>query len=284
MVDSMKKKFLFFILFLFLFLNIINGSENFEVIERRIEGKINWTLMEFEANGFAELDPNTTNIATNELLTLKKAEENGYSNLTTLIINMTFDSKTRIIDLIKEDSEINRNLFEFVQNAFKSDLKYIQNKRIIYFILPFLLKNTSIYSVLKLNRDYINEIENISIFPNSKEFTSLVIDCRGYMLNPALKPKILNPYHQAIITFDNVKWDVIEKKGFVNYICDISGLKALKDLVGDNPYIIPAIGSYGINNTDVIISEESIAFFFGNPKNFELIRNGKIILLIDKNK
>lgn len=270
--------------FLFLFLNIINGSENFEVIERRIEGNINWTLMEFEANGFAELDPNTTNIATNELLTLKKAEENGYSNLTTLIINMTFDSKTRIIDLIKEDSEINRNLFEFVQNAFKSDLKYIQNKRIIYFILPFLLKNTSIYSVLKLNRDYINEIENISIFPNSKEFTSLVIDCRGYMLNPALKPKILNPYRQAIITFDNVKWDVIEKKGFVNYICDISGLKALKDLIGDNPYIIPAIGSYGINNTDVIISEESIAFFFGNPKNFELIRNGKIILLIDKNK
>ncbi|HPC38574.1 MAG TPA: hypothetical protein PLF21_04605 [Exilispira sp.] len=280
----MKKKFLFFMVFLFLFLNIINGSENFEVIERRIEGNINWTLMEFEANGFAELDPNTTNIATNELLTLKKAEENGYSNLTTLIINMTFDSKTRIIDLIKEDSEINRNLFEFVQNAFKSDLKYIQNKRIIYFILPFLLKNTSIYSVLKLNRDYINEIENISIFPNSKEFTSLVIDCRGYMLNPALKPKILNPYRQAIITFDNVKWDVIEKKGFVNYICDISGLKALKDLIGDNPYIIPAIGSYGINNTDVIISEESIAFFFGNPKNFELIRNGKIILLIDKNK
>lgn len=284
MIDSMKKKFLFFMVFLFLFLNIINGSENFEVIERRIEGNINWTLMEFEANGSAELDPNTTNIATNELLTLKKAEENGYSNLTTLIINMTFDSKTRIIDLIKEDSEINRNLFEFVQNAFKSDLKYIQNKRIIYFILPFLLKNTSIYSVLKLNRDYINEIENISIFPNSKEFTSLVIDCRGYMLNPALKPKILNPYRQTIISFDNVKWDVIEKKGFVNYICDISGLKALKDLIGDNPYIIPAIGSYGINNTDVIISEESIAFFFGNPKNLELIRNGKIILLIDKNK
>jgi hypothetical protein len=280
----MKKIFLTFIVLFLIFINILSGAENFEVIDRRLEGNINWTFMQFESSGYAELDPNATNIATNELLTLKKAEENGYSNLTSLIINMIVDSRTKIIDLIKEDPEINRNLFEFVQNAYKSDLKYSGTKRIIYFLLPFILKNDSLYSVLKLKRDYTNEIQVFSSIPNNSNFTSLVIDCRGYMINPSLKPKILNPYRQAIITFDNVKWEVIEKQGFIKYICDISGLKALKDLVGDNPYIIPAIGSYGINNTDVIVSEENIRLFYGNPKNFELIKNGKIILLIDKNK
>jgi len=280
----MKKIFLTFAILFLIFINILSGAENFEVIDRRLEGNINWTFMQFESSGYAELDPNATNIATNELLTLKKAEENGYSNLTSLIINMIVDSRTKIIDLIKEDPEINRNLFEFVQNAYKSDLKYSGTKRIIYFLLPFILKNDSLYSVLKLKRDYTNEIQVFSSIPNNSNFTSLVIDCRGYMINPSLKPKILNPYRQAIITFDNVKWEVIEKQGFIKYICDISGLKALKDLVGDNPYIIPAIGSYGINNTDVIVSEENIRLFYGNPKNFELIKNGKIILLIDKNK
>jgi len=280
----MKKIFLTFAILFLIFINILSGAENFEVIDRRLEGNINWTFMQFESSGYAELDPNATNIATNELLTLKKAEENGYSNLTSLIINMIVDSRTKIIDLIKEDPEINRNLFEFVQNAYKSDLKYSGTKRIIYFLLPFILKNDSLYSVLKLKRDYTNEILVFSSIPNNSNFTSLVIDCRGYMINPSLKPKILNPYRQAIITFDNVKWEVIEKQGFIKYICDISGLKALKDLVGDNPYIIPAIGSYGINNTDVIVSEENIRLFYGNPKNFELIKNGKIILLIDKNK
>lgn len=275
---------LIFILFLTVFLNAISGAENYEVIERRLEGNINWTRLQFEASGIAQLDPNATNISTNELLTLKKADENGYSNLTSLIINLTVDSKTKILDLIKEEPEINRNLFEYIQNAYKSDLKYIQDKRIVYFLLPFILKNTSIYSVLNLKRDYINEIQINGYFPHSTIFTSIVIDARGYMLNPALKPKILNPYRQTVISFDNVDWKIIEKKGFINYICDVTGLQVLKDLVGGNPYIIPAIGSYGIYNTDAIISFENIAFLFGNPKNLELIKNGKIILLIDKNK
>lgn len=280
----MKKSFLAFTFLFLIFINITNGAENFEVIDRRLEGNINWTFMQFEASGYAELDPSSTNIATNELLTLKKAEENGYSNLTSLIINMIVDSRTKIIDLIKEDSEINRNLFEFVQNAYKSDLKYSGTKRIIYFLLPFILGKDSLYSVLKLKRDYTNEIKVDSSIPNKSNFTSLVIDCRGYMINPSLKPKILNPYRQVVISFDNVLWEIIEKQGFIKYICDITGLKALNNIVGDNPYIIPAIGSYGINNTDIIVSEENIGFFFGNPKNLELIKNGKIILLIDKNK
>lgn len=287
MIVKNMKKLLLVLSLLFLFLFVINpsyGSQNFEVIERRLEGNINWTFMQFEANGLAELDPNATNISTNELLTLKKAEEKGYSNLTSLIINMTVDSKTRIIDLIKQDPEINRNLFEFVQNAYKSDIKYTNNMRIIYFLLPFILKNNSLYSVLKLNRDYINEVPIYYSFPNTASFTSIVIDCRGYMLNPALKPKILNSLYQVVISFDNVSWEIIEKKGYINYICDITGLTELHDLVGENPYIIPAIGSYGINNTDIVISNENIAFLFGNPKNLDLIKNGKIILLIDKNK
>ncbi len=283
----MRYKFIILFFIFFLLLSLIytsNATENFEVIERRLEGNINWTYMKFEANGLAKLDPNATNISTNELLTLKKAEENGYSNLTTLIINMNLDSKNRIIDLIKDDPEINRNLFEYIQNAYKSDIKYQGNDRIIYFLLPFLMKNNSIYNALNFKRDYINEINTPYSFPNKSNFSSIVIDCRGYYINPALKPKILTQNQQTIISFDNVSWDAIEKKGFINYICDISGLKYLKDLVGENPFIIPAIGSYGINKTDIIISNESIAFLFGNPNNFELVKNGKIILLIDKNK
>ncbi|MFN3411111.1 MAG: hypothetical protein ACK4YF_02995 [Exilispira sp.] len=282
----MKTKSYIIILFIlfFFFTIVLDGSENYEVIERRLEGNINWTSLNFVSSGYAELDPDATNISTNELLTLKKAEENGYANLTSLIINMTIDSKAKFIDLVKQDPEINRSLFEYVQNAYKSDIKYTGNKRIIYFLLPFILKNFSLYKVLNLKRDYTNEVQINYAFPNNTNFTSIVIDARGYMLNPALKPKILDQLRQTIISFDNVNWQVIEKKGFINYICDISGLKALKDLIGENPYIISAIGSYGINNTDVIISNESIALFFGNPRNLDLIKNGKIILLIDKNK
>ncbi len=283
----MKDKYIAFlsiVIFLTLFLISINAAENYEVIERRLEGNINWTLMQFESNGLAELDPNATNISTNELLTLKRAEENGYANLTSLIINMIVDSRTRIIDLIKDNPEINRNLFEFIQNAFKSDIKYQAKNRIIYFLLPFIMKNNSIYSVLNLKRDYTIEIQPIDSFPHNTRFSSIVIDCRGYSINPALIPKILNPSIHVVISFYNVNWEAIEKKGYVTYICDISGFKYLYDTIGDNPFIIPCIGTYGINNTDIIISQESISFLFGNMKNIDLIKNGKIILLIDKTK
>ncbi len=286
---TMKKGFIFICLFyifiLLLLLNLdIPAAENYEVIDRKLSGFINWTYKKFESEGFSYLDPDATNIAANELLTLKKAEENGIANLTTLITQMIVDSRTTILDLIKEDPEINRNIYEYVNKAYKSDIKYEKNRRSILFFLPFIMSDLSIYSALKLDRDYNNDIPIVTAFPHETEFTSIVIDCRGYMILPALKPRIFSENRVSLITFDNIDYQTIKKNGYLTYICDTSGLKALNTLIGDNPFFIPAIGSYGIHNTDIIISNEDIAFLLGNQSNLKLIKEGKIILLIDKNK
>jgi hypothetical protein len=286
---SMKKGFIFiFLFYIFILLLLLNldipAAENYEVIDRKLSGFINWTYKKFESEGFSYLDPDATNIAANELLTLKKAEENGIANLTTLITQMIVDSRTTILDFIKEDPEINRNIYEYVNKAYKSDIKYEKNRRSILFFLPFIMSDFSIYSALKLDRDYNNDIPIITAFPHETEFTSIVIDCRGYMILPALKPRIFSENRVSLITFDNIDYQTIKKNGYLTYICDTSGLKALKSLIGDNPFFISAIGSYGIHNTDIIISNEDIAFLLGNQSNLKLIKEGKIILLIDKNK
>ncbi|MCX8058741.1 MAG: hypothetical protein N3A58_04955 [Spirochaetes bacterium] len=264
--------------------NSIVGFENYEVIEESKNGNINWTYKYYESTGAAYFDKNILNFASNELITTQKAIEEGFKNLFNLIVYQIYDSRYNILDLIKIDPDLQININKYVHYSKKSNIISKDDYRAVNFQLPFLLKDYSIYEALNLKRDYFVQIRNKSSFIHTTKFTGLVIDARGYNLKPSLKSKLLNEDREVFFSFDNVKWNFITKFGYITYIYDHKALKNFIELIGENPFFISALDSYGINNTDLILSNKSIEMLIGNPENLNIFYESRIIIIIDKIK
>lgn len=282
----MKVKIIFSLLIISLFfiINISFGFENFEVIEESKNGRINWTYKYYESTGSAYFDKNILNFASNELITTQKAIEEGFKNLFNLIVYQIYDSKNNVLDLIKIDPDLQININNYVHNSKKSNIISKEDYRAVNFQLPFLLKDYSIYEALNLKRDYFVQMRYNTNFIHTTKFTGLVIDARGLNLKPSLKPRFLDEEREVFFNFDNVKWDYILKYGYVTYIYEHKALKNFAELIGNNPFFVAAMDSYGINNTDVIISKSSLQLLLGNKENYNIFYESRVIIIIDKLK
>lgn len=281
----MKKYILFILLLIFLIFVFIGQGiviNDFDLVVKSNYGSVNWTKHYFESSGSAILNQNMKNVASNELITLKKAENEGYKNLFNLIVYQYLDSKRKVIDLIKENPDLTLSINNYIHFSRKSDIIYKSDKKEIKYYLPFTIEQGNIYSYIDLKRNYYLKINYKSRFPHTTKFTGLVIDARGFDLNPCLKMKILNENRKLFFYFDNVKWEYILKYGYITYITDPLSINKLQYLIGKKPYKLAALSSFGINNTDIIISNNDIDIFLGNPENVEVLYEGRIVVIVDK--
>jgi hypothetical protein len=136
--------------------------------------------------------------------------------------------------------------------------------------------------VLGLKRNYFIKINFKSNFIHKTRFTGLVIDARGLNLNPCIKPAILNERRELFFYFDNVKWEYILKYGFITYVTSSEALKYLKDIIGDKPFKMSALDSFGINNTDIIVHQNDLNTFLGFEDNYNILYEGRIVVIVDK--
>ena len=82
-------------------------------------------------------------------------------------------------------------------------------------------------------------------------FTSLVVDCTGLGLKPAMSPVIRNEAGEAIYGAENLDYDIVTTKGMVAYAKD-PDLKNVSR-IGNKPLIVKCVSLEG-NNVNPIIS------------------------------
>lgn len=281
----MKKNIFLFLFVILLITTFISQNviiDNFDFVVQSEYGTVNWTKHYFESSGSATLNKNMKNIASNELITLKKAENEGYKNLFNLIVYQYLDSKSKVIDMLKSNPDLTLNINNYIHFSRKSDIIYKSDTKEIKYFLPFTIDDENVYSYINLERNYFIKINYNSKFPHTTRFTGLVIDARGFNLNPCLKMKILDEDRKLFFYFDNVKWQYILKYGYITYVTDPLALNKLEYVIGKKPYKIAALSSFGINNTDLIISNNDIDIFLGNPDNVNVLYEGRIVVIVDK--
>ncbi len=125
----------------------------------------------------------------------------------------------------------------------------------------------------------------------SRKFSGIVIDARGSLhvhgeyisskVNAAFFPEIWDEDMHLIYEKNMVLPEIIRTNGVVSY--DFSDeMTRYENRIGKDPLYIRAIEVYGRNRTDPIIKHSDALKILTVPENRELIKQGKIVILLDK--
>lgn len=125
----------------------------------------------------------------------------------------------------------------------------------------------------------------------SREYTGIVLDARGSLpvhgefieseVYPCLFPKVWTEDMELFYERNMVQPEIAKKSGIVKY----SSSDFIEDYdgrAGKDPLWITVKKVYGINRCDPVISKEDYLKIASVEKNVELLKKGKVVILLDK--
>ncbi|MDC7124911.1 MAG: hypothetical protein PQJ46_05055 [Spirochaetales bacterium] len=101
------------------------------------------------------------------------------------------------------------------------------------------------------------------------------------LLKPAIFPKLYTEKMDQVVTYKMADPEFLSKWGFVQYTYDLNELK-YEERIGRYPFRTTAEGIFGNNCTDILITEEAARKLLYNPANRRLIKEGRILIIINK--
>lgn len=127
----------------------------------------------------------------------------------------------------------------------------------------------------------------------SRVYSGILIDARGKLpvqgeyvfdnVSPCFFPKVWNESMELLYEKDMMDNAAAKKGGIVLYGNDEDTSK-YTERIGHDPLYIRAAKIYGRNRTDTVISDGDALKILTVKENRELLRGGKVVILIDKDK
>ncbi len=128
---------------------------------------------------------------------------------------------------------------------------------------------------------------------SSREYTGIIIDARGLLqvqgehtrsqVEPCIFPKIWNEEMTLVYERNMVDPKIAVSSGIVDYLKG-QGTSKKTERAGKDPLWIDAKKVYGINRCDPVISYDDYLRITSVPKNLELLKQGKVVILLDDNQ
>jgi hypothetical protein len=121
----------------------------------------------------------------------------------------------------------------------------------------------------------------------TRAHTGIVIVARGALpvrgervsdrLRPCLFPRVFDTGMRTLLNKDMVDPDVLRTRGEVGYASAIPN----GDRVGDDPLLVMATAIFGTDRTDLVISRDDATAILGLSANRDLLREGKVTIVLD---
>ena len=204
------------------------------------------------------------------------------------LLTLRVDSSHSFGDYILEHIVSLEDVMKIVGSGEKS-LGYFDNESFLFKTKKNLNLNDISSLFVRHNEPYSRRksIDTIS----SRAYTGIIIDARGRLpvhgefveerVNPCFFPKIWNEKMEVIYERGMMESALEKEIGECAY--DWSGdINRYKDRIGSDPIHISAQKVYGRNRTDLIISDDDTLRIFSVPQNAELLKKGKIVILLDR--
>lgn len=204
------------------------------------------------------------------------------------ILSLTVDSSNKLGDIVLRDSITLEQLTQITDNGKKSAAVYTQNGEVLQMNHSLLL--TEVASLMiRHNIPYTPQlpIEKVS----SRSYSGILIDARGILpvqgefvsekAQPCLFPKIWDETMELLYEKNMADSTIAKEKGIVTYSSLIDETTLVKR-IGTDPLRISARKIFGVYRTDPVISRSDALKILSIPENMELLRQGKIVILLDK--
>lgn len=277
------RKFLISIVFTLFALNINLFSQ-----QATSQSIVDWTKPAFFST--AELDISESNIV---LPSGRGAAKTILESKIPLLIkdpllSLPVDSSLKLGDTVLQDTLSLEEITNIIQDGKQSASVYSNEKDSI--IINHTIKLNDISS--KLVKHSFPYKPNSPIEKTAtRKYTGIIIDARGVLPvqgefvtstgNPCLFPKVWNE-EMELIYEKNIEYSKVAKElGIVNYHWS-SDENLYRDRIGNDPLRITAKKIFGINRTDPVISKKDALKILSLDENRELLKQGRVIILLDK--
>ncbi len=249
---------------------------------------VNWNTKEFVSN--LKLDMKTAGLElpvgrnSAERLITTKAPSLIKNPLLTLYV----DSATYLGDMVSQEEISLEQVTEVIENAkqtcgvFSLDGKKLNSSNTINLndVSKILVKHKYPYTPEE-------PIETIS----SRSYSGIIIDARGQVpvhgeyvkseVFPCFFPTVWDENMNIVYEKNIVDRKIAEENGIVYYDSSDNFAKYAPQ-IGNDPLYIKTIRVYGRNRTDPIIRKADALKIFTVKENRELLKKGKIVILLDK--
>ena len=250
--------------------------------------KVNWIDKTFTSNITLDIDkagipmPSGKNSAVNTVS----------SRLPNLIkdplLTIRIDSSRTLGDYILERKIPLSQITDIVESGNKT-LGYFDNKNSLFKMDHKLLLNQIGSLFVRHQNPYTprKTIETVS----SRPYTGIIIDARGTLpvhgefveaqAEPCLFPRVWNENMEIVYERNMTESAEAKENGVGGY--DWSDDESrYRQRAGADPLRISAKQVFGHNRTDLVISREDALRIFSVPQNAELLKKGKIVMLLNK--
>lgn len=277
------RKFLISIVFILFALNINLFSQ-----QATSQSIVDWTKPAFFST--AELDISESNII---LPSGRGAAKTILESKIPLLIkdpllSLPVDSSLKLGDTVLQDTLSLEEITNIIQDGKQSASVYSNEKDSI--IINHTIKLNDISS--KLVKHSFPYKPNSPIEKTAtRKYTGIIIDARGVLPvqgefvtstgNPCLFPKVWNEEMELIYEKNIEDSKVAKELGIVNYHWS-SDENLYRDRIGNDPLRITAKKIFGINRTDPVISKKDALKILSLDENRELLKQGRVIILLDK--
>ena len=206
------------------------------------------------------------------------------------LLTVTVDSSTRLGDLITFNTFTLEELTDIIDMGAKTPGIYGRESETLVMEHNITLHNIS-------SRQVLHKIPYMPKIPieqtASRPYTGIIIDARGNLpvhgefiseqAEPCLCPKIWDGDMSLLYERNMVDPGILREQGLVGY-GSFSSVEAYADRVGKAPLYIAAKEIFGLYRTDPVISHKDALKILSVEENRELLKQGKIVILIDKDK
>ena len=248
----------------------------------------NWETAQIDSKITIDLNKSGLYLPTDRNAAIRLIQQNRSSLLKNAYLSILVDSSHRLGNYLAEEKISLPDINTVINNG-KSTAPVLSQElqtAIVYHQNP-LQELANLF--VKHNAPYTP-----SFFPlgtASKVYTGILIDARGQLpvhgeysseqLNPCLFPKIWNKNMNLIYEKNIVDPSRAKKHGIVLYTGTLDE-SLYRDRIGTEPLRIIARGVFGDHRTDPIISNEDAERILAKSENIELLRQGKIVIVCDK--
>ncbi len=250
--------------------------------------RMDWTQNKFSSSVTLDIDKAGISMPSGKLTAINKINTELPDLIKDPLLSLTVDSDSQLQDYVIQDNITLEELTKIVDSGKKSPAIFVNQSSV--------MKSDHILDTLKISRLLIKHRfpyknpKPVDSVP-SRVYTGIIIDARGQFavhgeyvkddVKPCFFPKIWDSEMNLIYERNMGEPQHEAKYGMVRYGWS-DGENDYTSTVGIDPLRISARKVYGRFRTDPVISRNDALKILSVPENLELLKEGKIVVLLDK--
>lgn len=245
------------------------------------DATIDWSKNVVKVTGTGA-PPDRGNAAQKRLMAMRAAKADALRQLLEVIQGVHVNSETVVRDFVTESDVIKTQVEGLVKGAEQvGEPRYMSDGSVEVDYQIKIFGNESIASVIKPEQQPDNTPPTKITAPEAQvSYTSVIIDCKGLGVQPAMSPSLLDS-DGGEIYYGNlpVDPDFVINEGIVSYATSMS--EAKKNVrAGANPLILKGLKVEGLFKADVTVSNDDAKKLIGANEKSDFLKSSKVIMVI----